>query len=130
MEEFSWDFLKKILYFCHDKMILHGGGEGWKHGTNRFKRFHPHLPKKNNIQLGKMRQWWNGHVQRRECPLKFNWEKEGTPSQHSSAKSVWLASPTLPLKRRLQYRNNLRIIERKAGELSQYGLVILSRNII
>ncbi len=25
MEEFSWDFLKKILYFCHDKMILHGG---------------------------------------------------------------------------------------------------------
>ena len=62
MEEFSWDFLKKILYFCHDKMILHGGGEGWnggegwKHGTNRFKHFHPHLPKKNNIQLGKMRQ--------------------------------------------------------------------------
>ena len=45
MEEFSWDFLKKILYFCHDKMILHG-----------VKRFHPHLPKKNNIQLGKMRQ--------------------------------------------------------------------------
>lgn len=25
MVEFFWDFLKKILYFCHDKMILHGG---------------------------------------------------------------------------------------------------------
>ena len=25
MVEFSWDFLKIILYFCHDKIILYGG---------------------------------------------------------------------------------------------------------
>ena len=53
MVEFSWDFLKKILYFCHDKIILHGGGEGWKHGTNRFKHFHPHLLKRITYGLEK-----------------------------------------------------------------------------
>lgn len=101
MEEISCFFLEKIVYVCSGKVIIHERRRMGTTGIVHTLGFHP-IPKKR-----KKRTWKQIMV---GYPPRFNTGEKGTPSQPHSAKSVWLASPELPLKkevRKIEKRNDI-----------------------